>query len=59
MQTVRAPCTAAGLLQMPVESGHNGEKYERKRFRKKRKKSKVIHNMVRRKPVCFSQDETI
>lgn len=58
MRTVRAPRTAAGLLQMPVESGHNGEKYERKRFRKKRKKSKVRHGMVRRKPVCFSQNET-
>lgn len=58
MRTVRAPRTAAGLLQMPVESGHNGEKYERKRFRKKRKKSKVRHRMVRRKPVYFSQNET-
>ena len=58
MQNVRAPCTAAGLLQMPVESGHNGEKYERKRFRKKRNKSKVRPGMVHRKPVCFSQNET-
>lgn len=58
MRTIRAPHTAAGPLQVPVESGHNGEKYERKRFRKKRKKSKVRHNMVRRKRVYFSQNET-
>ncbi len=46
------------VLASAVESGHNGEKYERKRFRKKRKKSKVRHGMVHRKPVCFSQNET-
>ena len=57
MRTVQAPCTAAGPLQVPVESCHNGEKYERKRFRKKRKKSKARRDMTHRKPVCFSQNE--
>ena len=59
MRIARALCTTARPLLVLVKSGQNGEKYERKRFRKKRKKSKVRHGMVHRKQVYFSKDETI
>ena len=59
MQNVRASALPPGpckCLSNPVIMAKNMKENV---LGKNEKKSKVRHNMVRRKPVCFSQDETI